>query len=186
MPPSAAPATTPAPSAVWPTATPFAAWLHHQLATALVAPDHAAPLSVTAADATAIGAPVRRFTGEVALDLALDTTPALRALQAPWVVAVDRTERPPGCLRWDADVDRYVRCEDGAPSWHRHAAWFAEARSPAASEILAGHVFAEHDGEDLLLAMRPAAVEDVGRVSWFRLSLRGHPARRTHRLRPEA
>ncbi len=106
-------------------------------------------------------------------------------LTEPWVLGLDASRPPRGCVRWDAVVQDYLPCAEARPSEpHRHGSWYAEARGRDVALTLAGGAFVEPvDNAEIRMATHPCEPEELGRASTFRRVLRGHPARRTHRLR---
>ncbi len=112
--------------------------------------------------------------------------PEAVTLEDPWVLGIDTTRSPRGCVAWDDRHATYLQCRDAVSTEpHRHAAWYAEGRGRGVAKVMAGGAFLEPtamDG-DVRLALRERDLDDVGPTAAYRRVLRSHPARRAHRLR---
>jgi hypothetical protein len=107
-------------------------------------------------------------------------------LEDPWLLGVDATRAPRGCVAFDDQRQTYLPCLDATSAeLHRHASWYAEARGRGVAKVLAGGAFLEPTvtGGDVRLALRERDINDVGPAIAYRRVLRAHPARRAHRLR---
>lgn len=108
------------------------------------------------------------------------------ALEDPWMLAIDARDAPRGCVAWDDHEGDYLPCEVArSHEPHRHATWYAEARGRGVAKVMGGGALVEPagDGTEIRLAMREEPTATLGAASLYRRVLRGHPARRRHRLR---